>query len=56
MATQEKWNNAPPQNLIIAACALLSVLVLFSLKFGFDAYSTGCVTRRWTIASRATPT
>jgi len=41
MATQEKWNNAPPQNLVIAACAIVSVLVLFSLKFGFDAYYDG---------------
>lgn len=41
MAAQEKWNNAPPQNLIIAACGILSALVLFALSFGFQAYYDG---------------
>lgn len=38
---QEKWNNSPPQNLIIVACALGSVALLFVLKFGFDSYYYG---------------
>ena len=34
----EKWDRSPPQNLIILACAVGSALLLFTLKFGFDAY------------------
>lgn len=36
-----KWDNSPPQNLVILACALGSALLLFTLKFGFDAYYDG---------------
>ena len=36
-----KWDNTPPQNLLILACAAGSALLLFTLKFGFDAYYDG---------------
>ncbi|MBX3275097.1 MAG: hypothetical protein KF729_32835 [Sandaracinaceae bacterium] len=36
-----KWDNTPPQNLVILACAVGSALLLFVLKFGFDAYYDG---------------
>lgn len=37
----EKWNNSPPQNLIILACAVGAAITLFTLKFGFDSYYDG---------------
>ncbi len=43
-----RWDNSPPQNLIILACAVGSALLLFTLKFGFDAYYDGMMDRHVT--------
>ena len=37
----DKWDNTPPRNLIILACAVGSALLLISFKFGFDSYFDG---------------
>jgi len=48
----EKWNNAPPRNLIILVCAIGSALLLVFAKFGFDAYYDGMTA--WTVEQQQT--